>query len=130
MCSLKDTQAAIRESLRALSGFFVDDGTLGDTLLRVSQMACEATSAKYAAITMLVDGVPSTGVFTNDEAPEIDQAQYDTGNGPCLDAFRNQHTNRIDSTLNDDRWPEFAQVAASPSVSTFSETVCLNKSMS
>jgi hypothetical protein len=36
---------AIRESLRALTQFFVNDGTLGDTLLRVSEMACSITPA-------------------------------------------------------------------------------------
>ncbi len=65
-----------------------------------------------AAITMLVEGKPSTGVFTDPEAPEIDQSQYRTGQGPCLEAFRHQQIYRIDSTTEDDRWPEFARTAA------------------
>jgi GAF domain-containing protein len=109
---VEDREAAIMEGLRALTEFFVNDGTLGDTLLRVSEMACEVTAASYAGVTMLVEGKPRTGVFTNPEAPEIDQAQYDTGEGPCLDAFRNQRVNRIDSTTDDKRWPEFARRAA------------------
>ncbi len=103
---------AIHESLRALTQFFVNDGTLGDTLLRVSQMACEFTPAKYAGITMLVEGSPRTGVFTNPEAPEVDEAQYRNGEGPCMYAFRDQVMYRIDSTIADRRWPAFARSAA------------------
>jgi GAF domain-containing protein len=109
---MPDDEEAIRRSLHALSQFFVKDGTLGDTLLRVSEMACDVTPAKYAGITMLVEGSPRTGVFTSPEAPEIDEAQYDTGQGPCLDAFRQQRVFRIESTAADDRWPAFCQLAA------------------
>jgi GAF domain-containing protein len=109
---MPDDQEAIRQSLRALSQFFVKDGTLGDTLFRVSEMACDVTPAKYAGITMLVEGSPRTGVFTSAEAPEIDEAQYDTGEGPCLDAFRQQRVFRIESTADDDRWPAFCALAA------------------
>jgi len=109
---MEDEQEAIGESLRALTQFFVNDGTLGDTLLRVSEMACEFTPAKYAGITLMVEGSPRTGVFTNAEAPEIDEAQYKSGEGPCMYAFRDQVPYRIDSTLEDTRWPEFARRAA------------------
>ena len=62
-------------------------------------MACAFTPAKYAGITMLVEGSPRTGVFTNPEAPEVDEAQYRNGEGPCMYAFRDQVTYRIDSTV-------------------------------
>src|SRR3984957_409589 len=108
---MENEDGAIRESLRALTQFFVNDGTLGDTLLRVSEMACAITPATYAGITLLVDGVPRTGVFTHPDAPEIDQAQYRSGEGPCMYAFRHRKVYRIASTRQDQRWPEFARIA-------------------
>jgi GAF domain-containing protein len=108
---MENEEEAIRESLRALTQFFVNDGTLGDTLLRVSEMACSITPATYAGITLIVDGAPSTGVFTHPHAPEIDEAQYRSGEGPCMYAFHNQQTYRIDDTASDVRWPEFAAAA-------------------
>jgi GAF domain-containing protein len=66
------------DEFSALSQFFVNEDTLGDTLLRVS---------------------------------EIDEAQYSSGQEPCLDAFQNQRVNRIDSTVYDQRWPDFAKMA-------------------
>jgi len=109
---MADEEEAVGESLRVLTQFFVNDGTLGDTLLRVSEMACEFTPAKYAGITLMVEGSPRTGVFTNAEAPEIDKAQYESGEEPCMYAFRDQEPYRIDSTLADARWPEFSRRAA------------------
>jgi GAF domain-containing protein len=105
--------AAQSDALGALSQFFISDGTLGDTLLRVAQLACEAVGpAGLAGLTLLVDGKPATGVFTDPEAPQIDAAQYESGHGPCLDAFRHQQVYRIDSTAGERRWPEFAGLAA------------------
>jgi GAF domain-containing protein len=109
---MADTSGPENESFLALSEFFVDDGTLGDVLLRVSQLACRVAPADMAGITMLVEGNPRTGVFTDAEAPEIDEAQYGTGQGPCLDAFRHQRVYRIDSTADEVRWPDFARTAA------------------
>jgi GAF domain-containing protein len=99
------------EGFSALSQFFINDGTLGDTLLRVAELACEVSPADMAGITMMVDGRPRTGVFTDPEAPDIDNAQYDSGRGPCLDAFRDQQVYRINSTEEENRWPEFTKEA-------------------
>jgi hypothetical protein len=43
-----------------------------------------------AGITMFVEGKPRSGVFTDSEAPEIDKAQYSSGQVPCLDVLRHQ----------------------------------------
>jgi len=81
---MQDEEDAVREGVRALTQFFVDEGTLGDTLHRVSELACAITPATYAGITMIVEGRPSTGVFTHADAPEIDATQYRSGEGPCM----------------------------------------------
>lgn len=109
---------ASNEGLAALTEFFVNDGTLGDTLLRVAELACDEASADMAAITMLVEGKAATGVCTDPEARDVDATQYSTGSGPCLDAFRRQAIYRIDSTTDDDRWPEFARVAAAHGIAS------------
>ena len=100
------------DALGALAQFFVHDGTLGDTLGQVAALACGAGPADMVGITMLVDDAPGTGVFTDPEAPEIDQAQYRSGQGPCLDAFRTQETYLIRDTSTETRWPDFCRDAA------------------
>lgn len=99
------------EAFLALSQFFVNESTFGDTLLRVAELACSMAGADMAGVTMLVEGRPRTGVFTDPRAPLIDQAQYETEDGPCLDAFRQQRIFLIESTLEDKRWPQFASDA-------------------
>lgn len=106
---MADDPGALGDGFAALAQFFINDGTLGDTLLKVAQLACQVTDADMAGITMLVDGKVETGVFTDPEAPQIDTAQYETGEGPCLDAFHHQRVNRIDVTSEDTRWPDFTQ---------------------
>jgi GAF domain-containing protein len=99
----------IDSSLKELSQFFIGDTTMFDTLQRVAELATDAVvPAAFCGLTMLIDGEPRTGVFTDPTSPEVDQAQYDTGSGPCLDSFRTGEICRIDSTAEDGTWPEFS----------------------
>lgn len=104
------------DALAVLSQFFVDDGTLGDTLQRVVELARDTGPADTAAVTLQVEGKPRTGACTDDLALQVDEVQYTTGEGPCLDAFHHQATYRIDDTGTDTRWPAFAQGAAAHGV--------------
>jgi GAF domain-containing protein len=98
----------------SLASLVVTDQALDETLLRVAVQATrDVPGCDLAGITLLRDGRPVTAVFTDPNAPEIDTAQYDTGKGPCLDAFRHSQEFRIDDTRLETRWPEFAAAAAS-----------------
>jgi GAF domain-containing protein len=100
------------DAFGALAQFFVHDGTLGDTLRQVAELACQAGPADMVGITMLVDDTPSTAVFTDPEAAEVDQSQYRSGEGPCLEAFRTQETYLVRDTTTEERWPDFCRDAA------------------
>jgi GAF domain-containing protein len=107
------SESPVTASLAALSRFFVGDGTVQETLERVSTLMLDAIpAAEMAGITMLVEGRQRTAVFTDPEAPEIDQAQYDTGEGPCLAAFHDGRITEIESTREPGQWAEFRKVAA------------------
>src|SRR4051812_46184094 len=94
--------------LAELSQFYVGDKTMTESVQRIADLAVSSMEAvAYAGVTMLVDGHVQTGVFTDPVAPEIDRAQYETGEGPCLEAFRTGEIYRIASTADDERWPEF-----------------------
>jgi GAF domain-containing protein len=102
------------QAFRALSSFLVAKTSMGDTLLKVSQITTETMpAAAMAGITMLAeDGRPTTSVFTDDEAPEIDRAQYDSGRGPCLDSWRQSRVVRLDEmAAAAGEYPEFAKAA-------------------
>ena len=100
------------QALSALGQFLVADVPIGDTLQRVADLSVEAvTGASFAGLAMLDDREqPTTAVFTDEQAPEIDQAQYDTGRGPCLDAWRTRTTVRLDDLEEvPSEYQEFAQ---------------------
>ena len=102
--------STLRQSLAALSAFFVGDATMSETLLRVSELAVASVpAAEYIGLTMMIENLPATAVFTDPESPEIDQAQYRSGEGPCLDAFDTGEIRTVRSTRHESRWPEFSQ---------------------
>jgi GAF domain-containing protein len=101
-------ESAFQRSLGALSQFFVGDRTMLETLDRVAEITVEAIiAAEFVGVTMMADGKPQTSAFSDHEAPEIDEAQYQTGDGPCLESFRTGEARRIDSTRDETRWPAF-----------------------
>jgi len=105
-----DTSA---QALGALSQFVFSKTSMGETLLRVSQITTDALpAADMAGISLLgADGKPTTGIFTDPQAPEIDAAQYASGRGPCLDSWRLQTVIRLDDMDAADAYPEFAKAA-------------------
>ena len=88
------------EALRALTRFVVSEASLSDTLTRIATITTEALPhAAFAGMTLLDGhGTPTTAIFTSPASPEIDAAQYETGEGPCLDAWRKQRAVLIDDT--------------------------------
>jgi len=125
------SDSPLGEGLAALSRFLVGEDTVEETLHRVSELTVQAVpGADLAGITMLVEGRRRTAVFTDELAPEVDQAQYDTGDGPCLDAFEQQGIFVIESTSEDGPWPAFRQAAAEHGIgSTLSLPMIVDKNV-
>ena len=75
----------------------------------------EMPGAQYAGITLVTGKDFSTHAASGEliELIErLDRVQYQTGEGPCLDAARHHETVRCDDLRADDRWPRFARQAA------------------
>jgi GAF domain-containing protein len=103
----------LSEGIAELSRLLVNEEAVDDTLQRVADLACRNLGgADVAGVTLLRDGKPTTAVYTDPTSPEVDSAQYETGVGPCLDAFRHQQVFRIESTTEDETWPEFSKACA------------------
>jgi len=114
---VSENVALLQEALAALTRYFVGDDRLGASLHRVAELAKTALpQTDHVGITLLVDGKPKTAVFTDPAVPEIDQAQYRIGDGPCLDAFRTGRANRITSTVEPGPWQAFRDTAAAHGV--------------
>lgn len=77
---------------------------------RITRTAVELDGADFACITLRVGRRHlETRAATDELALRVDQAQYDTDEGPCLDSIRAQRTVRCDDLAQDPRWPRFTQ---------------------
>jgi GAF domain-containing protein len=109
---MSDVTPVFREAVASLTQYFVGDASLEDTLRKVCELTVKAVPVvDHVGITLLVDGKLKTSVFTHPEVPEIDRAQYRTGEGPCIEAFHTGETYTIDSTREPGRWQEFRDSA-------------------
>lgn len=90
-----------------------------NALREIVELVCAALeSCSTAGITLLDQTGPHTVAATSEATARIDSYQYATESGPCLHAYRNQVTNRVDSTQLDQRWPEFMELARSEGVNS------------
>lgn len=108
------------ESLIALAGILVGEQSLDKTLRQVLDLACAALpGGDEGGVTLLEAEGPRTAVATSDMARQVDDLQYTfEEGGPCLDAYRHQQIFRIDSTADDQRWPQFGQFAAAAGINS------------
>ena len=93
------------------------EGVVESALQEIVELVCTALdSCSMAGVTLLDQTGPHTVAATSEEARRVDSFQYAVESGPCLHAYRNQVMNRVDSTLLDQRWPEFMELARSAGV--------------
>lgn len=91
--------------------FSVVDDSMTEMLYRLASLANDTVDGSdIVGLTMEVNGKLGTPVFTDDESPEIDSAQYKSGVGPCVDTYRDGVVNSIPSTPADTRWRPFSEV--------------------
>jgi GAF domain-containing protein len=95
-----------------LVGLLQAEESYDETLSRVARMACRTIpGCDSGSVTLWSEGRPYTVVSTDDLAQHIDTAQYETLEGPCLDASRyGEHYLSTDLTT-DGRWPVWAALA-------------------
>src|SRR4051794_25634383 len=109
------------EVLRTLGAFLVTEQSLGDTLLSVARLSLQVVPEAVFAGMLLADERqrPATWVFTDEEAPEIDEAQYRPDRGPCLASWRSGQIVRVPDTEDAEArnlFPEFVEACANHGV--------------
>ena len=81
--------------------------TFDEVLLRIGRAAVSTVEGcQMASITLHEDGVFRTAASTHPAATKTDEAQYQTNEGPCLDAIEDPLV--YVPSFPDDRWPTLA----------------------
>jgi hypothetical protein len=57
------------------------------------------------------DGQPTTLAASNELAGQVDAIEYESGEGPCLDAIEYDDVTVANDLANDERWPKFVERA-------------------
>ena len=85
-----------------------------EALQRAMEVGCASVpETRSCSITLMdTDDRFRTTVTHGELALQLDQVQYQAGDGPCLAAARHRRPKRIDEMARDGRWPQFARTAA------------------
>jgi GAF domain-containing protein len=101
-----DTFAELARSL-------AEQDSLEDILQCIVEMAVPTVpGAACAGVSHVTAGKQVETVAATEEVCRlVDQVQYETAEGPCLDAIWEQETVKIDDLAGTDRWPRFSEGA-------------------
>jgi putative methionine-R-sulfoxide reductase with GAF domain len=100
------------DAVESLTSFFSSEEPLDDVLSRVARTALGAIpDADAVTITVLADPKPRTAAYTETRVLRVDLAQYSSGRGPCLEAAERRTPVRVVADIDQQRWPEFVEVA-------------------
>ena len=96
-----------------LGGVLLSTETVASTVALVTRLARETIAGTVGAGVTLVDARSKRSTAASDAlVEEADRLQYELDSGPCLTAWRDQTTIRIDDVHLDPRWPEWSAAAA------------------
>jgi GAF domain-containing protein len=99
-------------ALTELSRISLGDQPLSATLTRVAELARESIPGTTAASVTLVErGSPRSVGLTGPLAAALDERQYETGFGPCLEAAVTGAPVVIEDTADEDVYRDFAALA-------------------
>ena len=86
------------------------------TLEKIVELAVKTIDGcEHAGVSVAERGTIRTPANSDDVPPKVDAVQYETGEGPCLDAIREHDVFQTDDLRQERRWPNFARRAAEES---------------
>lgn len=105
-------QEALLAALSVPTAYFVGGASLRETLTRVAELSRHALGVPAeVGVTLFLDRRPATYVVTDPVIFEVDRAQYDADDGPCLKARSTGVTVLIPSTPRSVEHRRFCAVA-------------------
>ena len=114
------TPARLGEIVGSLGRRLEDSDQLGELLQRSVDVAHDVIGgADSCGVTIDYAGATYTACYTDSTTLAVDEAQYETGEGPCLEASRTGQTIVVDLNSTEQRWPAFAEAARAEGVRSF-----------
>ena len=112
---MTEIPAELIESVRELSSLLVSEQTLNAALDRVTTLSIQAIpGAEAVGITLVNDEKvrketywAETAAYSDERVMPLDEAQYETNEGPCLQAIKDNEIFTIEDLGAETRWPIF-----------------------
>ena len=100
-------QTALALAFAEIARHLYEAGTFEEVLSRIAEVTVSTVvGCQRASVTLKQDGALRTVASTHAAATKVDHAQYQTGQGPCLDAVDNAMV--YAPAFPDPRWPRLA----------------------
>src|SRR5918994_529330 len=123
---MERVEAHLSQLLTSLAVALLNDTSLKADLERLCRVTCRLVEhCSGASVSMLVEGEPTTVAVTDRVSLELDLAQYDGGDGPCIAALGGEMI-RIGYLAKAERFPHFARGAADRRVQSVLSTPALD----
>jgi transcriptional regulator with GAF, ATPase, and Fis domain len=105
---------SVAEDLASVARQLESQTTPVETWQRIVELAVDKLDGCEMAAISLVHSFTriDTPVYTDPLALRVDEIQYETGQGPCVDSIRDHEVVETSDLLGDDRWPEFGRRAS------------------
>jgi transcriptional regulator with GAF, ATPase, and Fis domain len=109
----EDIAASVTELQNVLLGTESIEQFVQELVVQAARLIAESLSC---AITLNRAGRMSTVACSDELATEVNDLQYQLGEGPCLAALAEATLMRVDDTAAEERWPRFGRAAAARGV--------------
>jgi len=108
--------AVLASAYGQLLGLLVEAPEIDAVLEKMVGLAADVTPAVACGVTVCRDGQPFTVAMTNELAARVDEIQYGTDEGPCLDALRHGDVVQVDDLSHEVRWDSYRPQAVAHGV--------------
>lgn len=100
------SSTALSSAYGQLLALLIESPNVDAFLSEAARLGADIVGAAEACgITFRRDGQPFTAAASGDLATQVDELQYETDEGPCLDALRLGEVVPVDDLVKDSRWP-------------------------
>lgn len=110
---MADHDTELAETFAEVARELLAADTVDETLQRIADLAVGTVDGcDHAGVSLVRGRTITTPASSNGVPPRVDAIQYETDEGPCLDAIRDHEVFRTDDLATEERWPSFAHRAA------------------
>lgn len=100
------------EAFATLAGLVLAEESLSSVLEHITTLAKRTVPGTAdASVTLIDEGQSGTIAYSGELALALDERQYESGHGPCLDAARTGEVSDVGDTSKEMRWPAFMRAA-------------------